>query len=80
MLILNKVLFRYATLFVGRVRNGYVSEIVVSDAFATQKRAFIYKSPLTWWKKGLGEGESPRVGTSAPPPSQPNVFLRSIEV
>ena len=47
-----------------------VSEIVVSDAIAIQKRAFIYKSPLAWWKKGLGEGESHRGGTSAPPPPQ----------
>lgn len=54
----------------GQATTEYVSEIVVSDAIATQKRPFIYKSPLTWWKKGLGEGESLRAGTSAPPPAQ----------
>lgn len=32
----------------GQVTTEYVSEIVVSDAIATQKRAFIYKSPLAW--------------------------------
>lgn len=32
----------------GQATTEYVSEIVVSDAIATQKRPFIYKSPLTW--------------------------------
>lgn len=71
MLILSEIIL-YVTSR-GQVTTEYVSEIVVSDAIATQKRAFIYKSPLAWWKKGLGEGESLHAGTSTPPPPQKRV-------
>lgn len=43
-----------------RVADEWLSEIVVSDAIATKKKAFIRGSPLARRKKGLGEGKSPR--------------------
>lgn len=42
----------------------WLNDIVVSDAIASKKKAFIHGSPLVRRKKGLGEGKSPRADMS----------------
>lgn len=42
----------------------WLNDIVVSDAIASKKKAFIHGSPLVRRKKGLGEGKSPHADMS----------------